>query len=91
SDKTLIGLGINTKLIGKGLRFIGGSNINPAYVWGGDVIVLSGTSNIRIDHVTTSLLGRQHYSFGQGPSDLVTISNSFINGATTNSATCDGH
>ncbi|KAJ7089067.1 pectin lyase fold/virulence factor [Mycena epipterygia] len=101
SDKTLVGLGTTTKLIGKGLRFVGVSNIiiqnieitdlNPAYVWGGDALVFSGTSGIWIDHVTTSLLGRQHYSFGEGSDDAITVSNSFINGATTNSATCDGH
>ncbi|KAJ6563917.1 pectin lyase fold/virulence factor [Mycena capillaripes] len=101
SDKTLVGLGTNTKLIGKGLRFVGVSNIiiqnieitdlNPAYVWGGDALVFSGTSKIWIDHVTTSLTGRQHYSFGFDPSDAITISNSFLNGVTTNSATCDQH
>ncbi|KAF8185628.1 pectin lyase fold/virulence factor [Mycena galopus ATCC 62051] len=101
SDKTLVGLGTNTQLIGKGLRFVGVSNIiiqnieitdlNPAYVWGGDALVFSGTSNIWIDHVTTSLTGRQHYSFGFDPSDAITISNSFLNGVTTNSATCDQH
>jgi pectin lyase len=62
SDKTLVGLGTTTKLIGKGLRFVGVSNIiiqnieitdlNPAYVWGGDALVFSGTSRIWIDHVT---------------------------------------
>ncbi|KAJ6487644.1 pectin lyase fold/virulence factor [Mycena sanguinolenta] len=101
SDKTLVGLGTTTKLIGKGLRFVDVSNIiiqnieitdlNPQYVWGGDALVFSGTSKIWIDHVTTSLLGRQHYSFGESSDDLITISNSFINGVTTNSATCDGH
>ncbi|KAF7351429.1 Pectin lyase-like protein [Mycena sanguinolenta] len=101
SDKTLVGLGTNTQLIGKGLRFVDVSNIiiqnieitnlNPEYVWGGDALVFSGTSKIWIDHVTTSLLGRQHYSFGESSDDLITISNSFINGVTTNSATCDGH
>ncbi|KAJ6602764.1 pectin lyase fold/virulence factor [Mycena vulgaris] len=88
SEKTLVKLGTTTKLIGKGLRFVGVSNIiiqnieitdlNPAYVWGGDALVFTGTSRIWIDHVT-------------GPSDLIIISNSFINGTTTNSATCDGH
>ncbi|KAI1360023.1 pectin lyase E [Xylaria arbuscula] len=100
SDKTLVGTN-NAVLNGKGLRFSGVSNIiiqnihitnlNPAYVWGGDALSFSNTNTIWIDHVTTSLPGRQHYSFGQDPSSSITISNSFINGETTNSATCDGH
>ncbi|KAI1342066.1 polysaccharide lyase family 1 protein [Xylariaceae sp. FL0016] len=100
SDKTLVGKD-NAVLYGKGLRLSGVSNIiiqniaitnlNPAYVWGGDAIALTDTSNVWIDHVTTSYLGRQHYSFGSGPSSGVTISNSFINGETSNSATCDSH
>lgn len=121
SDKTLVGKD-NAVLYGKGLRLVGVSNIiiqniaiknlNPQYVWGGDAIVLSDTSNVWIDHVSvstlyegraldkylifltrtqTSDLGRQHYSFGQDPNSGITISNSFINGATSYSATCDGH
>jgi pectin lyase len=39
----------------------------------------------------TSSLGRQHYSFGQSPSSGITISNSFIDGRTAYSATCDNH
>ncbi|KAH6692857.1 pectin lyase fold/virulence factor [Leptodontidium sp. 2 PMI_412] len=101
SDKTLVGLGTNTVLNGKGLRMAGVSNIiiqnikitnlNPKYVWGGDAISLSNTNNIWIDHVTTSNLGRQHYSLGQAPNLAVTISNSYVDGKTSHSATCDGH
>ncbi|KFY58258.1 hypothetical protein V497_04916 [Pseudogymnoascus sp. VKM F-4516 (FW-969)] len=101
SDKTLVGLGTDTVLNGKGLRFVGVENIivqnigitnlNPQYVWGGDAFVFSGTSKIWIDHVTTSSLGRQHYSFGQEADTEITISNSFINGQTDYSATCDEH
>lgn len=77
SDKTLVGTNGAT-LNGKGLKFNGVSNIivqnikienlNPEYVWGGDALSFSDTDNIWIDHVTTSNLGRQHYSFGQSPS-----------------------
>lgn len=101
SDKTLVGLGTDTVLNGKGLRFVGVSNIivqniaitnlNPQYVWGGDAIVFSDTSTIWVDHVTTSSLGRQHYSFGQESDEAITISNSYIDGQTDYSATCDGH
>lgn len=100
SDKTIIGTDDAT-LNGKGLRMVGVSNIivqniavtnlNPQYVWGGDAFTFADTSLIWVDHVTTSLTGRQHYVFGQNPSSLITISNSFVNGETTNSATCDGH
>lgn len=67
------------------------TNLNPKYVWGGDALSLSGTSNIWIDHVETSEPGRQHYSFGQDANHGVTISNSFINGKTRYSASCNGH
>ncbi|KAK6527381.1 hypothetical protein TWF281_010561 [Arthrobotrys megalospora] len=100
SDKTLVGIN-NAVLNGKGLRLVGVSNIiiqniaitnlNPKYVWGGDAISLSGTSKIWIDHVTTSSLGRQHYSFGTDSNKGITISNSFINGVTSYSASCDKH
>lgn len=63
SQKTLVGKNGAT-LNGKGLRFVGVSNIiiqniaitnlNPKYVWGGDAITLSDTNNIWIDHVTVS-------------------------------------
>ncbi|KAK6535432.1 hypothetical protein TWF694_001892 [Orbilia ellipsospora] len=100
SNKSLIGTNKAT-LNGKGLRLVGVSNIiiqniaitnlNPKYVWGGDAISLSGTNKVWIDHVTTSSLGRQHYSFGQDSNQHITISNSFINGVTSYSASCDGH
>ncbi|KAM0470232.1 hypothetical protein ACHAPX_010020 [Trichoderma viride] len=100
SGKTLVGINGAT-LNGKGLRLSGVSNViiqniaitnlNPQYVWGGDAISLSNTNNVWIDHVKTSNLGRQHYSFGTGSNNAVTISNSFINGQTSYSASCDGH
>lgn len=49
-------------------------------------MTFSDTNNIWIDHVTTSKLGRQHYVFGHGYSNAVTISNSFLSGNTPNSA-----
>ncbi|KAI7552051.1 polysaccharide lyase family 1 protein [Hortaea werneckii] len=102
SDKTLVGDGTGAILNGKGLRFTNGvsniiiqniaiTNLNPQYVWGGDAISMSDCSQIWIDHVTTSKTGRQHYSFGQDSDKYITISNSFINGETPYSATCDNH
>ncbi|KAG8161083.1 hypothetical protein KVR01_009347 [Diaporthe batatas] len=98
NNKTLVGKD-NATLIGKGLRFVDTSNIivqnlaitnlNPKYVWGGDAVSFSGTENIWVDHVTTSSTGRQHYVFGHDASKGVTISNSFINGETAQSSTCN--
>lgn len=62
SDKTVLGVGRNGVIRGKGFRMAGGTNnviiqnleirdLNPQYVWGGDGITLDGTSNIWIDHI----------------------------------------
>ncbi|OQE18538.1 hypothetical protein PENFLA_c021G06176 [Penicillium flavigenum] len=100
SDKTIIGVGNKGVLLGKGLRIVRASNIivqnimitnlNPQLVWGGDAITLSGTSKVWIDHVTTQYTGRVHYVFGHEANAHVTISNSFMNGATNFSTSCDG-
>lgn len=52
--------------------------------------MIYGSTNIWIDHVRTSRTGRQHYAFGKTPSSGLTISNSYIDGVTPYSATCDG-
>lgn len=102
SDKSLIGEGSSGIIKGKGLRIVSGAqniiiqnieitDINPHYVWGGDAITIDDSDNVWIDHVTTSLIGRQHIVLGTESSGRVTISNCFINGVTTYSATCDEH
>ncbi|OLN86612.1 Pectin lyase 1 [Colletotrichum chlorophyti] len=102
SNKSIIGQGSKGVIIGKGLRITGGAkniiiqnvhitNLNPQYVWGGDAITLDGTDLVWIDHVKTSLIGRQHIVLGNGASNRVTISNSEIDGSSSWSATCDGH
>jgi pectin lyase len=101
SDKTIIGSGSAGVIKGKGLRIVGGKNIilqnihitelNPQYVWGGDAITLEGSDLVWIDHVTTSLIGRQHIVLGEVASGRVTISNNEIDGTSDWSATCDGH
>jgi pectin lyase len=63
SHKTLIGKNGAT-IKGKGFRLAGVTNIiiqniaitnlNPAYVWGGDAFALTGATNVWIDHVTAS-------------------------------------
>ncbi|KAL3438119.1 putative pectin lyase C [Aspergillus tetrazonus] len=102
SDKTLLGVGSEGVIKGKGLSFTDNvSNIivqnikitelNPEYVWGGDALTFDGSSNIWIDHVETSLIGRVHYVFGYNPNSGITLSNNFINGETTSSTSCDGY
>ncbi|CBF88117.1 polysaccharide lyase family 1 protein [Aspergillus nidulans FGSC A4] len=102
SDKTLLGVGSEGVIKGKGLSFTDNvSNIivqnikitelNPEYVWGGDALTFDGSSNICIDHVETSLIGRVHYVFGYNPNSGITLSNNFINGETTYSTSCDGY
>ncbi|ORY67014.1 pectin lyase fold/virulence factor [Pseudomassariella vexata] len=101
SDKTLIGDGTSGVIKGKGLRMANGvsniiiqnihvTEINPQYVWGGDGITIDGADMVWIDHVKTSLIGRQHIVLGEESSGRVTISNSELDGNTDWSATCDG-
>ncbi|KFA77256.1 hypothetical protein S40288_01340 [Stachybotrys chartarum IBT 40288] len=101
SDKTIIGVGSKGVIKGKGLQFKGVSNVivqnihittlNPEYVWGGDALGFAGAELIWIDHVTTSLVGRQHYVFHFEPSTSITLSNNYIDGQTDWSATCNGY
>lgn len=101
SNKSIVGEGTKGVIRGKGLRFAGSENIilqnihitelNPQYIWGGDAITLAGTDLIWIDHVKTSLIGRQHIVAGYDPSKRVTISASEIDGNTSWSASCDNH
>ncbi|KAI0018051.1 putative pectin lyase [Xylariomycetidae sp. FL0641] len=102
SDKTLIGEGTSGVIKGKGLRIVSDATniiiqnihiteLNPQFVWGGDAITLDGTDMVWIDHVKTSLIGRQHIVLGEGACGRVTISNCEIDGETSWSATCDGH
>jgi pectin lyase len=102
SNKSIIGIGNKGVIKGKGLRLVSGvqniiiqnvhiTNLNPQYVWGGDAITLDNVDMVWIDHVTTSLIGRQHIVLGNNASNRVTISNCKIDGTTSWSATCDGH
>ncbi|KAL7761043.1 hypothetical protein ACKLNR_007578 [Fusarium oxysporum f. sp. zingiberi] len=101
SNKSLIGVGSKGVIRGKGLRIVGSKNViiqnvhitelNPQYVWGGDAITLDNTDNVWIDHVTTSLIGRQHIVLGNNACNRVTISNSKIDGTTSWSASCNNY
>ncbi|EAW11721.1 polysaccharide lyase family 1 protein [Aspergillus clavatus NRRL 1] len=102
SDKTLLGSGSSGVIKGKGLRVVSGAkniiiqnvaitDINPKYVWGGDAITIDNADMVWIDHVTTARIGRQHLVLGTSASNRVTISNSYFNGVSSYSATCDGY
>ncbi|EPS26530.1 putative pectin lyase [Penicillium oxalicum 114-2] len=102
SHKTLIGQGSAGVIKGKGLRIVGGASnviiqniavtdINPQYVWGGDAITVDNSDMVWIDHVTTARIGRQHIVLGTSASKRVTISNSFIDGRSNWSASCNGY
>ncbi|KAH8651450.1 pectin lyase 2 [Xylariales sp. PMI_506] len=101
SNKSLVGSGSAGIIKGKGLRIIDASNviiqniqvtdINPQYVWGGDAITLDNTDLVWIDHVSTSLIGRQHIVLGTEASGRVTISNCNIDGQSSWSAMCDSY
>lgn len=100
SNKSLVGVGSAGVIKGKGLKIVSGAknviiqnvhitNLNPSLVWGGDAITINNADLVWIDHVTTSLIGRQHIVLGTSASNRVTISNSKIDGKTSWSAYCD--
>ncbi|KAF2128960.1 polysaccharide lyase family 1 protein [Dothidotthia symphoricarpi CBS 119687] len=102
SNKSIVGEGTAGVIRGKGLRIANDAQniiiqnihiteLNPQYIWGGDAITLAGTDLVWIDHVKTSLIGRQHIVTGYSPSGSVTISNCEIDGNTSWSASCDNH
>ncbi|KAI7775080.1 hypothetical protein LA080_007416 [Diaporthe eres] len=100
SNKTILGVGSDAAIKGKGLRMRGSnvinqniivSDLNHEYVWGGDAIGFDGADLVWVDHVTTARPGRQHYVFGFNPSKRITLSNNFINGVSDFSTGCDGY
>ncbi|KAG6357323.1 hypothetical protein INS49_015201 [Diaporthe citri] len=100
SNKTILGVGSDGAIKGKGLRMRGSnviiqnimvSDLNHEYVWGGDAIGFDGADLVWVDHVTTARPGRQHYVFGFNPSKRITLSNNFINGESDFSTGCDGY
>ncbi|KAF2163223.1 polysaccharide lyase family 1 protein [Zasmidium cellare ATCC 36951] len=102
SDKSIIGVGDAGVIKGKGLRFVNSvsnviiqnihiTDLNPEYVWGGDAITLDGSSNIWIDHVKISLIGRQFIVSGYETNTAISITNSEFDGQTSWSASCDGN
>ncbi|KKA26877.1 hypothetical protein TD95_003278 [Thielaviopsis punctulata] len=101
SNKSIVGVGNKGVISGKGLRMrnnntnviiqnIHITNLNPQYVWGGDIITMDETDLIWIDHCKFSLAGRQFLVSGWGAAGRVTISNNEFDGRTTWSAGCNG-
>lgn len=101
SNKTVVGVGADATLKGKGLRLRGGvsnvivrnltiTEINPRIVWGGDAILLDGADRVWIDHNRFSLIGRQMIVSGFGKASNVTISWNEMDGRTPYAAYCNG-
>ncbi|KAH8884717.1 pectin lyase-like protein [Thozetella sp. PMI_491] len=101
SNKSIVGVGTNGVIKGKGLRVRGGNKnviiqnvhitgLNPEYVWGGDAITLDGADKVWIDHNKFSLIGRQMIVSGWGAAGHVTISNNEFDGVTSWSSGCNG-
>lgn len=101
SNKTIIGVGANATIKGKGFELSGGvsnviirnltiTNLNPRVVWGGDAITISGGSKAWVDHNRISLIGRQFIVSGFDPATNITFSYNELDGNTPYSASCDG-
>ncbi|KAG8930529.1 hypothetical protein FRC01_002651 [Tulasnella sp. 417] len=100
SNKTILGQGSSAGIKGIGLEISGVSNvivqniqitdINAQYVWGGDAILITGSSKVWIDHNYIARVGRQFIVTGFDPATQVTISNNYFDGTTSYSASCNG-
>ncbi|GMF57772.1 unnamed protein product [Phytophthora fragariaefolia] len=107
SNKTIRGIGKSGVIIGKGLTLAGDNiivqnihitELNRHLVWGGDAIYLQGLDhgkttmkNIWLYHIKVSHVGRQFLTTNMASTDSMTISNSYFDGNTDYSASCDGH
>ncbi|PPU64393.1 pectate lyase [Xanthomonas codiaei] len=100
SNKTLIGLGSDGAIMGRGLRVGGGnsnviiqnitiSDINPGVVWGGDALAIDDADGVWVDHNRFARIGRQMVVTGYGSASHVTLSNNEFDGRTATSSTCD--
>jgi len=101
SNKTLIGIGANAGIKGKGLMITGGvsniivrnlsiTDINEGVIWAGDAITIDNASKIWIDHNHIARIGRQMIVTGWGTAANVTLSNNFLDGTTDYGHYCDG-
>lgn len=105
SNKTVIGVGRNAGIKGKGLDLKGGvqnivirnlsiSDINEGMVWGGDALTISNANRVWIDHNRFARVGRMFLVTGTGDQrgvvDEVTVSNNEFDGRSAWSSGCDG-
>ncbi|KAI9154670.1 putative pectin lyase F [Paramyrothecium foliicola] len=101
SNKSIVGVGSKGVIRGKGLAVASGAkniiiqnihftDVNPKFVWGGDILGLDGCDLIWIDHNKFSLAGRQFIVSGFNPSGRVEITNNEFDGKTSWSSACNG-
>lgn len=90
SNKSIVGVGSDGVIRGKGLRMTSGATnviiqnihiteLNPQFIWGGDAITLDGTDKIWIDHVKVSLVGRQMFVSGFESSKYIQLVDLWFN------------
>lgn len=93
SNKTIIGVGANSGIKGKGFRMVNGvsniiirnlsiTDINDGIVWGGDGITIDNASRIWVDHNYFARIARQFIVTGWGTAQQVTISGNYLDGTT---------
>ena len=106
SNKTLIGVGANAGLKGKGLilqsgvsniiiRNLSFTDINEGMVFGGDALNIASATKVWVDHNRFARIGRQFIVLGSGDAkataDNITISNNELDGQSAWSARCTGN
>lgn len=106
SNKTLIGVGANAGLKGKGVILQGGvsniiirnlsfTDINEGMVWGGDGLSIPAATKVWVDHNRFARIGRQFIVLGNGDAtatiDGITLSNNELDGRSAWSARCTGN
>lgn len=106
SNKTLIGVGANAGIKGKGVSLQGGvsniiirnlsiTDINEGMVWGGDGLSIPGATRVWVDHNRFARIGRQFIVLGDGEAratiDNITLSNNELDGRSPWSARCTGN
>ncbi|KAG9110670.1 hypothetical protein FRC07_008162, partial [Ceratobasidium sp. 392] len=98
SNKTLLGKGSSGEWKGLSLTNVKNviiqnihiTDLNPKYVWGGDAISVSGSTDVWINHNYFQNVGRQ-FIVSHFEANTITISNNIFHGSTTYSTGCDGH
>lgn len=102
SDKTILCIGNQGVLPGKGLTTLGRNVIvqnikihDPHLIWGGDAIQFFGDGDsandlVWVDHVSFANVGRQFVVTGFAGSGRLTLSYNDFDGRTAHSATCNG-